>query len=219
MTTAGALIVIGAGPNVGAATARRFADEGHPVGLIARDRARLDDVEQGLAANGVTTASAAADVTNALALAEAVAVLADRLGNVDTMLFSPRPSLSWIKPVIDTTAEDLAAALTLNVVAAANAVHAVVEPMLKRGDGTLLFTTGGAALEPHRDRAVSGVAYAAESVWVRMLHDALAPMGVQAAQLTVVGGVGPDQHHDPATVAEQLWLLRSRRDQPLAVLR
>jgi hypothetical protein len=37
------------------------------------------------------------------------------------MLFSPRPSLSWIKPVLETTSEDVAAALALNVVAATNA--------------------------------------------------------------------------------------------------
>ncbi|WP_200799993.1 hypothetical protein [Jatrophihabitans endophyticus] len=40
--------------------------------------------------------------------------------------------------------------------------------------GTLLCTTGGAAVEPHSDRAVSAIAYAAESMSVRLLHDTLA---------------------------------------------
>jgi NADP-dependent 3-hydroxy acid dehydrogenase YdfG len=219
VTRTGALIVVGAGPGVGAATARRFAREGHPVGLIARDPKRLADLKRSLSADGVTVATAAADVTGAAALDAALAGLAEQIGNVDTMLFSPRPSLSWIKPVLNTTGEDIAAALALNVVAAINAVRGVVGPMLERGRGSLLFTTGGAALEPHRDRAVSGVAYAAESVWVRMLHDALAPKGVLAGQLTIVGGIGADQGHHPAMVAEQLWQLRTDRDRPLTVLR
>jgi NADP-dependent 3-hydroxy acid dehydrogenase YdfG len=217
--TTGALIVVGAGQGVGGATARRFAADGHPVGLIARDPNRLRHLGHTLSADGTTVATAAADVTDTSALEGALAELADQLGDVDTMLFSPRPSLSRIKPVLETTGEDVAAALALNVVAATNAVRAVVGPMLARGSGTLLFTTGGAALEPHRDRAVSGIAYAAESVWVRMLHDALAPKGVLAAQLTIVGGIGPDQRHHPATVAEQLWQLRTDRDRPLTVLR
>ncbi|WP_197379365.1 SDR family NAD(P)-dependent oxidoreductase [Mycolicibacterium mengxianglii] len=217
--TTGALIVVGAGPGVGAAAARRFAVEGHRVGLVARDPERLADLGRSLSADGITIATAAADVTDTPALEGALAGLTDELGDVDTMLFSPRPSLSWIKPVLETTGEDVAAALALNVVAATTAVRAVLGPMLGRGSGSLLFTTGGAALEPHRDRAVSGIAYAAESVWVRMLHDALAPKGVLAAQLTIVGGIGPDQRHHPAAVAEQLWQLRTNRDRPLVVLR
>ena len=219
MTGAGALIILGAGPGVGAATARRFAAEGHPVGLIARNSDRLADLQRTLSADGTTVDAVSADVTDPSALETALASLADQLGEVDTMLFSPRPSLSWIKPVLDTTGEDVAAALALNVTAAVNAVRCVVGPMQARGRGTLLFTTGGAALEPHRDRAVSGLAYAAETVYVRMFHDALAPDGVQAAQLIIVGAIGPGQHHEPATVAEQLWQLRTSRARSLTVLR
>lgn len=219
MTATGGLIVVGAGPGVGAATARRFAAEGHPVGLIARNPNRLSELEDALAADGVTVGTAVADVTDRIGLEGALAELTNQLGCVDTMLFSPRPSRTWIKPILQTTGEDVAAALDLNVVAATNSVRAVLDPMLERGSGTLLFTTGGAALEPHRDRAISGIAYAAETVWVRMLHDALAPEGVLAAQLTIVGGIGPDQRHRPAEVAEQLWRLRVDRDRPLVVLR
>lgn len=38
------LAVVGAGPGVGAAVARRFAREGYAVGLIARTGSRLEDV-------------------------------------------------------------------------------------------------------------------------------------------------------------------------------
>jgi hypothetical protein len=37
----GSVIVVGAGPGVGAAVARRFGRESHAVGLVARDRGRL----------------------------------------------------------------------------------------------------------------------------------------------------------------------------------
>ncbi|AFU00486.1 SDR family NAD(P)-dependent oxidoreductase [Nocardia brasiliensis] len=135
------------------------------------------------------------------------------------MLFSPRPSLSWIKPVLDTEASDLADALALNVIAAAAAVRAVLPEMRRHRRGSLLFTTGGAAVEPHRDRAASAIAYAAESAYVRMLHDALADQGVHAAQVTVVGPLGPGARHEPDAVAQQLWRLHTERDQSLVVLR
>jgi NADP-dependent 3-hydroxy acid dehydrogenase YdfG len=127
--------------------------------------------------------------------------------------------VDWIKPVLDTEPQDAANALALSVVAATAAVRAVAPQMRRRGRGTLLFTTGGAAVEPHRDRALSGIAYAAESAYVRMLHDALRDEGVYAAQLTVVGPIGPGARHEPDAVADELWRLHTRRDEALLVLR
>ncbi|WP_262705307.1 MULTISPECIES: SDR family NAD(P)-dependent oxidoreductase [Streptomyces] len=219
----GAFVVIGAGPGLGAAAARRFGREGHPVGLIARDDGRLErmaaDLARKLPATAPVPATATADVTDADALAAALGMLRERLGPIEVVLFSPRPSLEWIKPVLDTGPQDVANALALSVVAATAAVQTVAADMRRRGRGTLLFTTGGAAVEPHRDRAVSGIAYAAESAYVRMLHDALGEQGVYAAQLTVVGPIGPGARHEPDAVADRLWQLHTRRDQPLLVLR
>ncbi|WP_433203034.1 SDR family NAD(P)-dependent oxidoreductase [Nocardia sp. CA-107356] len=219
MSERGAFVVIGAGPGLGLAAARRFGREGHPIGLIARGAERLAPMAAELAAEGMTTATETADVTDAQALAAAVGALRERLGPIQAVLFSPRPSLVWIKPVLDTEPSDVASALALSVVAAATAVRAVLPDMCNLGCGTLLFTTGGAAVEPHRDRAVSGIAYAAESAYVRMLHDALADQGVHAAQVTIVGPIGPGARHEPDAVAQQLWRLHTERDQPLVVLR
>ncbi|MFD6161969.1 SDR family NAD(P)-dependent oxidoreductase [Nocardia sp. NPDC060256] len=215
----GAFIVVGAGPGLGAAAARRFGREGHPVGLIARSAANLAEIADGLNSESITTATESADVTDEKALTDALGALCERLGPIEVVLFSPRPSLDWIKPVLDTTPSDIQSALALNVVAAATVVRAVVPDMRHQGHGTLLFTTGGAAVEPHRDRAVSGIAYAAESAYTRMLHDTLAGDGVHAAQVTVVGPIGPGARHEPDAVAEELWQLHTTRDQPLLVLR
>ncbi|MEU7144195.1 SDR family NAD(P)-dependent oxidoreductase [Nocardia sp. NPDC046473] len=215
----GAFAVVGAGPGLGAAAARRFGREGYPVGLIARGAERLGEIAAGLISESVTTATESADVTDAKSLTVALDALRERLGPIEVVLFSPRPNLEWIKPVLDTAPSDIESALALNVVAAATVARAVVPDMRHQGYGTLLFTTGGAAVEPHRDRAVSGIAYAAESAYTRMLHDTLAADGVHAAQVTIVGPIGPGARHEPDEVAEELWRLHTTRDQPLLVLR
>ncbi|MET7382071.1 SDR family NAD(P)-dependent oxidoreductase [Streptomyces sp. NPDC005526] len=215
----GAFVVVGAGPGVGAAAARRFGREGHPVGLIARSAESLGTIAAGLISEGMTTAAETADVTDEQALTAALGALRDRLGPIEAVLFSPRPSLAWIKPVLGTGPSDVESALALSVVAAAAVVRTVAPDMRRRGHGTLLFTTGGAAVEPHRDRAVSGIAYAAESAYVRMLHDALADDGVHAAQVTVVGPIGRHAGHHPDTVAQELWRLHTAHDRQLLVLR
>ncbi|MYS81627.1 hypothetical protein GTZ85_15770 [Streptomyces sp. SID5474] len=44
MSGMGAFVVVGAGPGPGAAAARRFGREGHPVGLIARSAESLEPI-------------------------------------------------------------------------------------------------------------------------------------------------------------------------------
>jgi short-subunit dehydrogenase len=215
----GAVIVVGAGPGVGVAVARRFGREGHAVGLVARSRARLDDLVHALRADGVDAAAAAADVRKTTDLRAALGELAARLGPPEILCFSPLPDVGLIRPVLETTPEDLAAALELNVVGAAGAVGEVLPAMRADGRGTLLFTTGGAALTPSPERAVSGVTYGAETVYVRMLHDALASEGIHAAQTVIVGAIGPGRQHEPAVIAEHLWQRHVGRGEALTTIR
>ena len=63
------MIIIGAGPNLGQAVARRFGSEGIPVGLISRDKEKLDGLVAELEGEGITAASAAADIRDSDALA------------------------------------------------------------------------------------------------------------------------------------------------------
>ncbi|MGX6448812.1 SDR family oxidoreductase, partial [Patulibacter sp. S7RM1-6] len=162
-------------------------------------------------------AAAAADIRRPDGLQAAIGELVARLGPVAALCFSPLPDIGGIRPVLDTTPEDLDAALALNVTGAAAAVRAAL-PALDRG-GSVLFTTGSAALEPSAERAVSGVVYRAQTVYARMLREALGPAGVHVAQTVIFGPVGPGKRHDPADVAEHLWTRHRERDDLVTELR
>jgi short-subunit dehydrogenase len=66
------IIIVGAGPNLGAAVARRFGREGLSVGLVARDERKLAALEADLAGQGITAAHAAADIRDADGLSAAI---------------------------------------------------------------------------------------------------------------------------------------------------
>jgi short-subunit dehydrogenase len=102
---------------------------------------------------------------------------------------------------------------------AATVVGSVVPGMLERGHGTLLFTTGSGALHPSPQRAASAVTTAAETTYVQLLHEELAPHGVHAAQVVIVGPVGEGAQHEPAAVANELWRQHVTRDRTPTVLR
>ncbi|AEK42281.1 SDR family NAD(P)-dependent oxidoreductase [Amycolatopsis mediterranei] len=54
--------LVGAGPGLGLATARRFGAAGHPVALIARDAERLAELTTALARDGIRARAFPADV-------------------------------------------------------------------------------------------------------------------------------------------------------------
>ena len=88
------LVIVGAGPNLGLAVARRFGREGFAVGLISRTESRLVELAAQVRLDGITVAGAAADIRDSNALAGAIRKLADELGPVEgsNIRRCPRPS-------------------------------------------------------------------------------------------------------------------------------
>jgi NAD(P)-dependent dehydrogenase (short-subunit alcohol dehydrogenase family) len=212
-----AIFIVGAGPGVGAAVARRFGREGHAVGLVARNRGRLEEIAAELGGDGIRTEVATADVRSPEAVHSALDELAGKLGDPDVLCVSPLPDVATIKPVVDTTEDDLAAGLELGVVGTAAAVQHVLPAMRERG--TLLFTTGSAVLKPNPDRAASGIVNAAQAIYFEMLHDALAPEGIHVAHTVIVGPIGGEDGHDPDRIAELIWAQHVGRSEPRTVVR
>jgi hypothetical protein len=77
--------------------------------------------------------------------------------------------------------------------------------MLDRGAGTILFTTGGAAINPYPLRAGVGISFAGEVAYARMLHDELADRGIHVAHTAIGGRIAPGADHEPDDVADLLW--------------
>ncbi len=205
------IIIIGAGPNLGAAVARRFGREGLSVGLVARDKHKLASIEADLARHEIDAAYATADIRDADALSGAIESLAQALGPVEVLEYSPLPAAEFMKPILETSVDDVRGPLEFSVLGAVAAVTAVVQPMLERGAGTILFTTGGAAINPYPLRAGVGISFAAEVAYARMLHDELADRGIHVGHTAIAGRIAPGEAHEPEDIADVLWKHHTER--------
>jgi short-subunit dehydrogenase len=206
------IVIVGAGPNLGLAIARRFGREGLAVGLISRDQAKLDGLVEALEADGIQAAARAADIRDAPALAGAIEALAERLGPVAVLEYSPLPAREFMRPILETTAEDIRGPLEFSIVGAVAAVQAVVGPMREAGRGTILFTTGTAFLSLNPERAGVAVSFSGEVAYAQMLHDALADEGVHVAHVAVAGQIAPGADFEPEAIADLLWHHHTERD-------
>ena len=212
------IAIVGAGPGLGAAVAHRFGSAGFAVALIARNPQKLEALEQQLSADGITARRYIADVSDREALAAALNRAAEDLGDIEVLQFSPVPSKDFLKPVLDTTVEDLRAATELSILGSATAVRQVLPGMLDRGSGTILLINGSSAATPNANVAGTSTAFAGESAYAAMLHDATAEKGVNVRQLIIPGAIGGgDPLYDPAALAERIWQFHAELDGPFRV--
>ena len=210
MTT---IAIVGAGPGLGAAVARRFAAEGHSIALIARHPERVTELAGRLASTGQPARGYAASVREPEALAGALQRAADDLGPIEVLQYSPIPQPEFLRPVLETTIGDLTAAVEFSIYGPVAAVQQVLPGMRSLGRGTLLFVNGGSGARPNPRVAGTSIAFAGEGAYASMLHTDLAADGVHVGQLIIPGGITPGHPtHDPDILAERLWTMHTARD-------
>ncbi|WP_417508218.1 SDR family NAD(P)-dependent oxidoreductase [Microbacterium sp.] len=204
------IAIIGAGPGLGAAVARKFGREGFSVALISRDQLKLDALAAELEAGGVTARGYVADVREPAALEVALARAAAELGPVAVLQYSPLPSRDYLKPVLDLTPELALEALQFSALGLIRAARTVLPSMRETGDGSIILINGGTSVKARAGFAGTSVAFPAESAYGEMLHDALEDEGIRVRQLVIPGGIPKLQLPNGIDdVASRIWELHA----------
>lgn len=202
----GTIAIVGAGPGLGAAVARRFGREGFSVALISRDQAKLDALAAELAGEGITARGYAADVRDGDSLDSALGDAAAELGPVTVLQYSPLPSRTYLEPVLDLTPELAQEALAFSALGLIHAARAVLPAMRAAGEGSIVLINGGTSVKARAGFSGTSVAFPAESAYGEMLHEALAPEGVRVVQLVIPGSI-PKLRYTLEEVADRIWSL------------
>lgn len=203
------LVVVGAGPGVGAAVARRFGREGYDVALVARDPGRLDALSTDLEEEGITTHWAPADIADERALRKAIQRFGERRGHIDVLHFNP--SVYRPKDPLALTPDELLEDLRVGTAALLTAVQAAA-PFMPPGS-RITITGSMAADRPSAQAASLGVQKAAVRNLVLSLDKTLAPKGIRAMSLTVNGTLAAGTAFSPERVADALCSCAATSDE------
>jgi len=195
------LVVVGAGPGMGASVARRFGREGHDVALVSRDPDRLGSLGRSLQADGITAGWTALDVTDEAALTAAVQRFGEHAGHLDVLHFNPS-AFTQQDPLV-LSPEQLLADVRLGVAPLLTLVQAA-RPFLRAG-ARVVATGSMAADRPWNQAASLGVQKAGLRNLVRSLDTTLRPDGVRAVSVTVNGTLAAGTAFDPDRVADALF--------------
>ena len=195
------IVVVGAGPGLGASVARRYGREEYAVELLSRDAEELAELGAALRSDGIDTEWTALDVTDDAALHGAVREAGERHGHIDVVHFNP--SAFRHKDPLALSPDELLDDVRLGVGALLVAVQAA-RPFMTTG-GRVTATGSMAADRPWNEAASLGVQKAGLRNLVRSLDTTLEPHGIRAASVTVNGALAPDTRFSPDHVADALF--------------
>jgi short-subunit dehydrogenase len=197
------LLLVGAGPGLGMAVARRFADGGYRVTLVARSTDRLGDLAAGLADTGARIDTVVADASDPEALGARMAELYNEAGAPGVIIYNA--VIGAPDQLLSLSVEQLQTAYAVDVISAIVVTQVAAPAMRAAGSGTIIVTGGGFADNPIPALASISLGKAALRSAATMLGADLASDGIRVATLTIVGQIVAGTAFDPENIAARYW--------------
>jgi NAD(P)-dependent dehydrogenase (short-subunit alcohol dehydrogenase family) len=201
-------LVLGAGPGLGLATARRFAKAGYTAVLAGLTAEKTEPLAQTLRDEGFTADAVGVDLTSENDTREVVAKVAEKHGRIDVLHFNPS---AWRqKSPLELTVAELLEDVTLGAASLLPALQAAAPAM---GAGARVLVTGSAAADkPYGSAASLGVQKAAVRNLVRSIDSTMKSRGVRAVTMQINGELKKEGTFGPEAIAEGLYAAATRAD-------
>ena len=212
--------VLGVGPGLGAAVARRFAREGFAVALMARREESVAGVREEIEGAGGTALPVSTDATDPASVAAAFDQIRSNLGDPEVFVYNA--GAFQMGGILDLSPEKFDECFKANCAGAFYAAQQVLPAMVEAGRGTVLLTGATAALR-------GGARFSALAVGkfgLRALAQSTArefgTQGIHVAHVVVDGQIdtprvremSPDREDhtmlSPDAIAETYWQLHSQ---------
>ena len=212
--------VLGVGPGLGAAVARRFARGGFAVALMARREESVAGVREEIESGDGTALAIPTDATDPASVAAAFDRVRSELGDPEVFVYNA--GAFQMGGILDLSPEKFDECFKANCAGAFYAAQQMLPPMVEAGRGTVLLTGATAALR-------GGARFSALAVGkfgLRALAQSMArefgPQGIHVAHVVVDGQIdtprvremspGREDHTmlSPDAIAETYWQLHSQ---------
>ncbi len=196
-------VIVGMGPGMGMALARRFGREGHRLGLLARRADALQELVDQLKAEGLDVHGHAVDAGDPAAVKKTLSH-----ANPDALIYNASIFREATPSQLDP--EVFAAEFRAMAVGFLAAIQAVLPSMKAKDKGSILLTGGGSALSPFASGASLSVGKAAQRSLLLSLAQELGDTGIHAATVTICGMILEGTAFDPVKLADHFWQLHAQ---------
>ena len=208
--------IVGVGPGLGAALARRFAGA-YAVALVARSKDYLDGLASEINGADGRALAVAANVDSEDEIAAAFRRINDELGTVEILVYNA--AMRPVGRLMETKPSTFENTWRVGVLGAFLCAQAVVPAMLERERGTILFTGATAGIKPFPTSAAFGPAKFALRGLAQVMARDLGPRKIHVAYVNIDGAIDtpfirqrfPSMKEEdmlkPSAIAETYWHL------------
>jgi NAD(P)-dependent dehydrogenase (short-subunit alcohol dehydrogenase family) len=212
--------ILGVGPGLGAAVARRFAREGFAVAMMAREEERLGTLREEIQDAGGTALAVSADATDAASVASAFDQVQEKLGSPEVFVYNA--GAFQMGGILELSPEQFDNCFRANCSGAFYGAQQVLPAMVEREQGTIILTGATAALRGSANFA----ALATGKFGLRALAQSMArefgPQGIHVAHVIIDGQINtptlretqPDREEhttlSPDAIAKTYWQLHAQ---------
>ncbi len=210
-------VIAGVGPGLGAAIARKFANEGCHLVLLSRSSPYIINLSNRLEEEGISVLPIPTDITDATQVAASFEQIRNEFGAPD-ILVNHAGNAAWGN-LSELTPDAFENAWRVCTLGAFLCVKQVVPDMLEKKSGTILFSGATSAV---RGRA-GAIAFSSAKYAMRGLASSLArevgPQGIHVAHIIIDGVINSpnlreryqveegDPLLEPDAIADTYWAL------------
>ena len=216
--------ILGVGPGLGSAVARRFAGEGFSVALMARREESVSSIRREIEGAGGKMLTVSTDATDPASVAAAFGEVRNNLG--DPGVFVYNAGAFQMGGILDLSPEKFDECFKANCAGAFYAAQHVLPAMVEAGSGTVLLTGASAALRGKANFSALAVGKFGLRALAQSMAREFGPRGVHVAHVVIDGQIdtprvremspGREDHTmlSPDAIAETYWQLH--RQDPTA---
>jgi len=184
-------LIVGAGPGISAAVARKFASAGLKVGLVARNAEKLSGL-----AGEIGALALSADASDPASVARAFDTATERLGTPDVVVYNASQRAQG--PIAELDPETVRNALAISAYGGFLTVQQAARRMLPLGRGAILLTGATASVKGFAHSAAFAMGKFALRGLAQSSARELGPKGIHVAHIVVDGMVRSAHRPDPA---------------------
>lgn len=212
--------VLGVGPGLGAALARRFAGEGFAVAMMARREEILAEIRQDIDGEGGTALPVSADATDAGTVAAAFGRIRTELGDPEVLIYNA--GAFQVGGVLEISPNQFDECFRSNCAGAFYAAREVLPAMIEAGHGTILLTGASASLRGKARFSALAVGKFGLRALAQSMAREFGPLGIHVSHVIIDGQINtpsiqemmPDREGhtmlSPEAIAETYWQLHTQ---------
>ncbi|NNC12865.1 SDR family NAD(P)-dependent oxidoreductase [Planctomonas sp. JC2975] len=220
------IAILGTGPGLGQAVARRYAQEGYDLVLVARRARPLDEFAAQLSDFHVSVSTIAADLSQEGSSAQVIDEIRAAVGCPTVLYYASNPGTpnAGFQPATTLRAGPVRAYMQHALYALIDLVQEFLPEMTERGEGQILVAQGTAALQGLPNMSGPGLALAAQRNYLQSLEAETDSRGIFIGRLYIGAAITGTPFHTamlaaasdstaapefpivtPRRLADQLW--------------